>query len=274
MLQTEMFPEQRQSNIAGGIKLYLADCREADGSEGHVMITDPPYREHVHKKAVSQSPGRGVRVRNLGFGCLTPEVRDHIGRITGRIPRWSIIYSDIESLADWRNCLSGTYIRALPWVRWSMPQLSGDRPTSGCEMLTIAWGSQKGKKSWNGPGNLTHLAHKCLRGEGKHKTEKPLDQALDLVEFFSDPGETVFDPFMGHGTIGLACKILGRGYVGLDIDPKCYEVATARIHAETLSKRDSKRYARYLAAKQIREEEAVKIAANTARVRAKAERAA
>ena len=43
----------------------------------------------------------------------------------------------------------------------------------------------KGRKRWSGPGNLTHLAHLALRGEGKHKAEKPLDQALDLVSFFS-----------------------------------------------------------------------------------------
>jgi site-specific DNA-methyltransferase (adenine-specific) len=54
-----------------------------------------------------------------------------------------------------------------------------------------------------------------LRGEDKHKAEKPLDQALDLVEWFSDEGETVFDPFAGSGTIGLACRILGRSYLGI-----------------------------------------------------------
>lgn len=273
MIQTEMFPaERQQATPLPGINIFLASCHEANGTEGHVMITDPPYSEHVHKSAVSQSRGRGVRKRSLGFESISPKTLQHIGRLTAKIQRWSVIYSDIESLSDWRNSLGGKYIRAIPWVRWSMPQLSGDRPTTGCEMLTIAWGSQKGRKSWNGPGNLTHFAHKCLRGEGKHKTEKPLDQALDLVEFFSNPGETVFDPFMGYGTIGLACVLLGRGYVGLDIDPSCFEIAGQRIRSGVLSKRDAERYQRYLTAKKIRDEEKERISANTARVRAKLDR--
>ena len=58
--------------------------------------------------------------------------------MAARVRRWSIIYTDIESVADWKRELElagATYIRTLPWVRWSMPQLSGDRPPQGFECL-------------------------------------------------------------------------------------------------------------------------------------------
>lgn len=239
-----------------------------------VMIVDPPYRAHVHKAATSQSAKGGTRLRDLGFAHLTPQLRRTIAGFVPLIRKWSLVYSDVESTNVWRHSCHAAkaallgkrrcpenYIRSIPWVRWSMPQLSGDRPTTGHEMLTCYWGSQRGKKSWNGPGNLTALRHeeadappvdvlehKALRGDDKHKCEKPLDQALDLVEWFSEPGDTVFDPTCGSGTIGVACAILGRNFVGCEIDPdwaaraelRCLEAAEG-----VFSKRDQQRIDRY-----------------------------
>lgn len=213
-----------------------------------VMIVDPPYSKHVHKNAVSQSTSRGARPRDLGFEHLSDELREFIAHVAATsIKRWSLIYSDIEGLHDWRvSCINAgaKYIRPIPWVRWSMPQLSGDRPPTGCEFVTAYWGNQKGKKSWNGPGNLTHLAHKCLRGEGKHKAEKPLDQVLDLVSWFSNPGEHILDLCAGAGTVGLACKLLGREYTGFELDEHWVQVANTRLNSP-LSKRDQERFERW-----------------------------
>jgi site-specific DNA-methyltransferase (adenine-specific) len=212
----------------------------------HVMITDPPYRAHVHKNATSQSAVRGTRKRDLGFGSLTRRARVAVASWAAALPRWSVVYSDIESshwLALAAQARGAEYIRTIPWVRWSMPQLSGDRPPQGFEHILCF--HPKGKKRWNGPGNLTHLAHLALRGEGKHKCEKPLDQALDLVSFFSDPGEHVFDPFAGAGTIGLACRILGRRYTGFELDAEWASRATQRLLGN-LSARDEERIERWV----------------------------
>lgn len=264
------------------------DCRTLTPSqvaECDVMITDPPYSERVHTKAVSCTGSNGVlsnaRKRPLGFDHLSPELRAWLCGATALVKRWSVIYSDIESTHHLRNeatAAGATYIRTVAWIRWSMPQLSGDRPPSGREDLLIFhrgmaeelgepdgvaqgpvgdvalfYGSTKGRKAWNGPGNLTHLQHKCLRGEGKHRAEKPLDQALDLVSWFSDPGEIVLDPFAGSGTLGLSCAILGRNYVGFELDEKWVHHARARIArgTEGFDNRDTERYRRYLATQPV-----------------------
>lgn len=257
--------------------LLLGDCRSMVWPTVDAMITDPPYRSDVHKKAISQSPSGGVRSRDLGFECLTDSLREFVGICAGGVRRWSVIYSDVESVSEWRGALhqgEARYIRSVPWVRWSMPQLSADRPPSGCEMIVLAWGTDRGKKSWNGPGNLTHFDHKCLRGSEKHKAEKPLDQVLDLVEYFSNPGETVFDPFAGSGTIGLACKILGRDFVGSEIDPEWHDRAKARIEQSNhMSARDSERYERWIASKKLRYEANIRIRDNTSKIRQRVDRA-
>lgn len=50
-----------------------------------------------------------------------------------------------------------------------------------------------------------------------------------LVHWWSEPGETVLDPFMGSGTTGVACAMLGRKFVGVEIDATFYEIACQRI---------------------------------------------
>jgi hypothetical protein len=161
------------------------------------------------------------------------------------------------------------YIRHIPWIRWSAPQLSGDRPPSGCEFVT-AYHNAATKKSWNGPGNLLSLNHKCLRGEDKHKAEKPLDQALDLVTWFSNEGEHVLDLTAGHGTVGLACKMLGRSYTGYEIDEVWAAKATARLQSD-LSARDLERYDRWQISHTVELEERERMMKHTASVRAKFE---
>jgi hypothetical protein len=253
--------------------IYMQDCREVEWNGlGDVMITDPPYSEHVHKNATSQSVGGGARNRDLGFVFLASELREWTCQLAAKIPRWSVIFTDIEGAHHWHTGLKSagaTYIRTIPWVRWSMPQLSGDRPPQGCELIILAHGKSKGRKSWNGPGNLTHLAHTCLRGEGKHKTEKPLDMMLDLVQWFSNPGETVIDPFAGSGTTGLASRILGRNFVGSEMDPNWASKADERIKTAELSKRDAERYERWVISQDAFNIDKARRDANTAKTRAK-----
>jgi len=208
----------------------IADC--------DVQIVDPPYRAHVHKSAVSQSKRKGTRKRDLGFEHLSRPLRVFIAQAAAKVPRWSLVYSDVESTDLWRrSCVAAgaTYIRPIPWIRWGMPQLTGDRPPAGLEIISLFWGGSAGqKKSWNGPGNLTELTHEeqdetsidvpALRhtrlGDAKkrHKTQKPLDQALDLVTWFSDEEHTVLDLTGGRMTTGVACALLGRAFVGADAD--------------------------------------------------------
>lgn len=62
-----------------------------------------------------------------------------------------------------------------------------------------------------------------------HKNEKPVRLMARLIEFLTPPGATVFDPFMGSGTTGVACVRTGRNFIGCEIDPTYYAIAQRRI---------------------------------------------
>ncbi len=70
-----------------------------------------------------------------------------------------------------------------------------------------------------------------LRGTStaKHPAPYPVEFAERLVRMFSFVGDTVLDPFMGTGTTSVACARWGRNSIGIEVDPKYFEMARSRI---------------------------------------------
>ena len=65
--------------------------------------------------------------------------------------------------------------------------------------------------------------------ERSHPNQKPLGLMKWCVEKITKPGDTILDPFMGSGTTGVACVQTGRNFIGMEIEPKYYEIAEKRI---------------------------------------------
>lgn len=64
---------------------------------------------------------------------------------------------------------------------------------------------------------------------GRHPTQKPLKLLTRVVMAFSKPGQVVLDPFMGSGTTGVACKYLGRKFIGIEQSHEYVELAKRRM---------------------------------------------
>lgn len=60
-----------------------------------------------------------------------------------------------------------------------------------------------------------------------HPTPKPVDLIVRILNACA-PG-TVLDPFMGSGSIGVACVQTGRSFIGIEIDPTYFAIAQRRI---------------------------------------------
>ena len=67
-----------------------------------------------------------------------------------------------------------------------------------------------------------------------HPTVKPIKLMKTLIQRMTQPNDTIFDPFMGSGTTGVACVQLGRNFIGCEIDPDYFKIAEKRIHEATL----------------------------------------
>ena len=62
-----------------------------------------------------------------------------------------------------------------------------------------------------------------------HPSQKPRKLMSKLIEDYTNPGDTILDPFMGSGTTGVSCVQTNRNFIGIEIEPKYYEIAEQRI---------------------------------------------
>ena len=64
-----------------------------------------------------------------------------------------------------------------------------------------------------------------------HPTQKPVALFEYLLKTYSNENMTIFDPCMGSGTTGVACKNLNRKFIGIEKDETYFKIAQDRIAA-------------------------------------------
>jgi len=64
-----------------------------------------------------------------------------------------------------------------------------------------------------------------------HPTQKPLDLCKFLIKTYSNEGDTVLDNTCGSGTSCVAASMLGRNFVGVELNPKYAELSKSRVMA-------------------------------------------
>jgi DNA modification methylase len=62
-----------------------------------------------------------------------------------------------------------------------------------------------------------------------HPYEKPITLIERLIRIYSNPGSTIFDPFMGSGTTGVAAINTGRNFIGIEREKEYFNIAYERI---------------------------------------------
>lgn len=66
--------------------------------------------------------------------------------------------------------------------------------------------------------------------KGKHPCEKPQALLRHAISATTRPGATVLDCFMGSGSTGIACRELGRNFIGIELDPQYFKGASEAIN--------------------------------------------
>jgi DNA modification methylase len=90
-------------------------------------------------------------------------------------------------------------------------------------------------KSWSPnekgalPTTLVNISSETKRISDKHVAVYPVELVDYFIKGSTDKGDLVLDPFMGVGTTGLACKGLGRDYIGFEMQQEYIDVSNNRI---------------------------------------------
>ena len=72
------------------------------------------------------------------------------------------------------------------------------------------------------------------KSDRHHPTQKPTALFEYLLKTYSNENMTIFDPCMGSGTTGIACKNTNRSFIGIERDEAYFKIAEQRINARTL----------------------------------------
>ena len=189
--------------IIGNATLYLGDCREILPTLPKVdaVITDPPY--------------------GIGFAAQPTNYQ----RAAGMKPmRWDDKPADVRGFVDCAPIVAiwgGNYFELPPsrgWLSWYKP----DAPPS-MGNVEFCW--------TNRSANARQISQSIAATNAErvgHPTQKPLAVMLWTIEQTGKP-ETILDPFMGSGTTGVAAMQLGRKFIGIEIEPKYFDIACERI---------------------------------------------
>jgi len=202
--------------------LYLGDCLEYMKSmpdkSVDAVITDPPW--NVGKDY-------GTYKDNLSYSEYTELIKKLRGeweRIANN--RVSIVLGS-EILKQWWDEYSEAKIiivklGAIVLTRKNNMHLQWRAILSTCmsnDFATDLWEDIR----WPGEG---YFFNEPRYG---HPAMTPLKLMKRLVNLFTQPGDTIFEPFMGSGTTGVACMQLGRKFIGCEIDPGYFAIAEKRI---------------------------------------------
>lgn len=229
-----------RKEIIGDCELYLGNSLEIMPLLGRVnhVICDPPYEESLHASKNSLR-GRvradsGPDLKGLDFDSIDSIRNDVVREVEKLCDGWFVAFCTIEGVCKWADAINESgmkYKRGCLWVKPdSTPQLNGHGPAQGAECFVTAWAG-KGHAIWNAGGKrgvYTHCTNQPDR-TGLHPTEKPVPLMAEILRDFTNRSDVILDPFMGSGTTGVACARMGRKFIGIELDPKYFDVSCCRI---------------------------------------------
>jgi DNA modification methylase len=62
-----------------------------------------------------------------------------------------------------------------------------------------------------------------------HKATYSVELCQQLIKMYFNEGKVILDPFMGSGTTGVACQIMNRDFIGIELDKSYYDISINRI---------------------------------------------
>lgn len=201
------------------VELHLGDCLEILPTLLHidVVITDPPYgitlENHGQFAWADGQIVNGDHSMELGQAVLDWAEQHNLCVVTFASP-WQPWRGTWRNLLVWDKgpAVGGGGDFATCWKRtWELIQIARNPRLNGNRDASVY-------QRYVGPSSY-HL----------HPNQKPVDLIEYLVEKVSQPGDTIFDPFMGSGTTGVACVKSNRNFIGCEIDPTYFALAEKRI---------------------------------------------
>jgi len=216
------------------IKLILGDClvemKKIPDKSIDLIITSPPYNlgnnhhtgNHRHTPYFDDLPER--EYQDWQIKCLKEMVR---------ITKDSIFYNHKNRIREGIQISPMEWLLKLPIkIKQEIVWVQGSQNFDKCRFYPFTerlyWLSF-GKSNFFNNVNLSDVWKDNPVGiNDKHSRAFPLSIPKKIIQCFPD-NYTVLDPFMGSGTTGVACKELGRNFIGIEIEERYFNIAKHSI---------------------------------------------
>ena len=211
--------------------LILGDCleklKEIPDNSVDCVVTDPPYK-------VSQNYGSGIDADNLRNVASIMKAFPEIARVL-KPGKFFVCFYDNRILPFLFEAIKGTdlvYRKSIYlYRRWGIAhKWMGWMQTTDPVCFFV---KGRGKPfSTKRKGKVKHdcyIKDKPEEENTNHPAQKPLEILEDIVTWCSNENELVLDPYLGSGSVGVVCTKLKRNFIGIEIEPKYFEIAKERI---------------------------------------------
>ena len=110
---------------------------------------------------------------------------------------------------------------------FGIDKMYGFLPYSELEMLNEKYTATF--NLWQGGNSKSNVLEYKKDNDGYHPTQKPVALLEDLIQTYSNDGNTVLDFTMGSGSTGVACVNTNRNFIGIELDEGYFNIAKKRI---------------------------------------------
>ncbi len=218
------------------IKLLNRDClevlKELPDKSIDLVVTDPPYEIGTTGGGYCGKKQYYKELEGIKDG-FAPEILDELCRVMKKINCYFFCsQKQIIPLLDYFVKEKKCNWNIINWIKSNPVPACGNKYLTDTEYVLFfrekgvkIGGEYKTKSTYY----ITPL-NKKEKELYNHPTVKPLHIIKNFVINSSNEEDTVFDPFMGSGTTGVACKELNRNFIGCEINKIHYETAEDRIN--------------------------------------------
>lgn len=206
------------------MQLLHGDCldvmRAMPAQSVDAVITDPPYGDNTgygrrgRTIVNNESPLTGLLALGECFRLLKANTTAYFFLDVKHLPIIRL-YVDTYTSFRVRDCIV--------WNKVHMGMGFGFRKQH--ELILVL---EKGRPRYNNLGLANVLSIPRVKTDD-HPHMKPIDLLAVLIRQSTKKGDLVLDPFMGSGSTGIACKLEGRDFIGIEKEAHYVKVARERL---------------------------------------------
>ena len=227
------------------INLYNCDCidfmKSMQSESVDLIVTDPPYKIDSYgtsKLGNGSMFQKEIVKKGQVFENNCVEIEDYAKELYRILKPESHCYvmTNNFNIIKFLNALVGAGFHFTKNIIWNKCRKTITpiymQQYEYCILVTKGKFKKVNDCSFGDIISVPNVKPKGADGKNLHDTPKPVKLMEILVTQSSKEGETVFDPFMGIGSTGIACAKHGRNFIGCEIDEKYFQIARDRIEQE------------------------------------------